>query len=67
MHKSLNCVCVVIANFLSHSFSGYAAAIVAGLWPSLAKSVVLMNSAGNIIPGYRPLGYSEVRNAETYD
>lgn len=50
----------------SNLFSGYTAAIVAGLCPSLAKSVVLMNSAGNIVPGYSPLGSSEVRNAQPY-
>jgi hypothetical protein len=40
---------------------GYFAAIVAGLWPDLAKSVVLLNSAGNIVPGSSVLNYSDVR------
>ncbi|KAL8552576.1 hypothetical protein ACS0TY_001314 [Phlomoides rotata] len=48
-------------HLVGNSIGGYTAAIVAGLWPSLAKSVVLMNSAGNIVPGYSPLGYSEDR------
>ncbi|KAH6761249.1 DNA photolyase [Perilla frutescens var. frutescens] len=48
-------------HLVGNSIGGYAVAIVAGLWSSLAKSVVLMNSAGNIIPGYRPLTYSEDR------
>ncbi|KAM7266414.1 hypothetical protein ACFE04_004311 [Oxalis oulophora] len=35
-----------------NSIGGYFAAILAGSWPSLVKSVVLINSAGNVIPGY---------------
>ncbi|KAI3458274.1 hypothetical protein Pfo_014937 [Paulownia fortunei] len=48
-------------HLVGNSVGGYSVAIVAGLWSSLAKSVVLMNSAGNIIPGYSALGYSEDR------
>lgn len=40
---------------------GYFAAIVAGLWPYLAKSLVLLNSAGNIIPEFSAVNYSDVR------
>ncbi|KAK3040099.1 hypothetical protein RJ639_027825 [Escallonia herrerae] len=40
------------AHLVGNSFGGYFVAIVAGLWPALAKSVVLLNSAGNVVPGY---------------
>ncbi|KAL0304149.1 UNVERIFIED_CONTAM: Pheophytinase, chloroplastic [Sesamum radiatum] len=46
------------AHLVGNSIGGYSVAIVAGIWSSLAKSVVLMNTAGNIIPGYSALGYS---------
>ena len=38
-------------------YPGYFVSLTAGIWPSLAKSVVLMNTAGSVIPGYtlRPL------------
>ncbi|KAK4431612.1 2-hydroxy-6-oxo-6-(2'-aminophenyl)hexa-2,4-dienoic acid hydrolase [Sesamum alatum] len=49
------------AHLVGNSIGGYSVAIVAGIWSSLAKSVVLMNTAGNIIPGYSALGYSEDR------
>ncbi|KAK2975852.1 hypothetical protein RJ640_022869, partial [Escallonia rubra] len=40
------------AHLVGNSIGGYFVAIVAGLWPALAKSVVLLNSAGNVVPGY---------------
>ncbi|XP_038685375.1 uncharacterized protein LOC119985219 isoform X2 [Tripterygium wilfordii] len=40
---------------------GYFVSIVACLWPVLAKSLVLINSAGNIIPQYTSLQFSEER------
>lgn len=39
---------------------GYFAALVAGLWPSLVKSVVLINTAGSVIPGYSSVQLTEV-------
>ncbi|KAI3712569.1 hypothetical protein L1987_71128 [Smallanthus sonchifolius] len=39
-------------HLVGNSFGGYFVSIVAGLWPSLARSVVLLNSAGHYIPGY---------------
>ena len=42
-------------------FSGYICAIAAGLWPSLAKSLVLLNSAGSVVPNYSFVPLSEVR------
>lgn len=47
---------------VSPLFEGYFVAILARLWPALAKSVVLINSAGEIIPGYSALPYPKVRN-----
>ncbi|KAL4574876.1 hypothetical protein LXL04_021716 [Taraxacum kok-saghyz] len=39
-------------HLVGNSFGGYFVSIVAGLWPSLVKSVVLLNSAGHYIPEY---------------
>ncbi|XP_074561653.1 uncharacterized protein LOC141817941 isoform X2 [Curcuma longa] len=39
-------------HLVGNSLGGYFAAIVAGLWPSLVKSVVLINTAGLIVPSY---------------
>ncbi|KAG8381484.1 hypothetical protein BUALT_Bualt06G0126600 [Buddleja alternifolia] len=50
-------------HLVGNSIGGYCVAIVAGLWSSIAKSVVLMNTAGNIIPQYSALGYSEDRRS----
>uniref|UniRef100_A0A5B7B338 Photolyase/cryptochrome alpha/beta domain-containing protein n=1 Tax=Davidia involucrata TaxID=16924 RepID=A0A5B7B338_DAVIN len=44
-----------------NSLGGYFVAIVAGLWPALAKSVVLINSAGNVVPGYSSAPFSKER------
>lgn len=35
-----------------NSLGGYFVAIIAGLWPALVKSVILLNTAGFVIPGY---------------
>ncbi|XP_062092132.1 cryptochrome DASH, chloroplastic/mitochondrial isoform X2 [Humulus lupulus] len=40
------------AHLVGNSIGGYFVAILAWLWPTLAKSVVLVNSAGNVVPGY---------------
>ncbi|KAK9059664.1 hypothetical protein SSX86_020368 [Deinandra increscens subsp. villosa] len=39
-------------HLVGNSFGGYFVSIVAGLWPALARSLVLLNSAGHYIPGY---------------
>lgn len=39
---------------------GYFVALVAGLWPALVKSVVLINTAGSVIPGYSSVQLAEV-------
>ncbi|CAK9161064.1 unnamed protein product [Ilex paraguariensis] len=46
---------------VGNSIGGYFVSIVAGLWPALAKSVVLINTAGNVVPGYSSVPYSQER------
>nr|XP_009787874.1 PREDICTED: uncharacterized protein LOC104235751 isoform X2 [Nicotiana sylvestris] len=48
-------------HLVGNSIGGYLVAIVARLWPALAKSVILLNSAGNVIPGYSGARHSDVR------
>ncbi|XP_019264780.1 PREDICTED: uncharacterized protein LOC109242374 isoform X2 [Nicotiana attenuata] len=48
-------------HLVGNSIGGYLVAIVACLWPALAKSVILLNSAGNVIPGYSGARHSDVR------
>ncbi|KAF3324987.1 Pheophytinase [Carex littledalei] len=37
---------------VGNSLGGYISSIVAGVWPSLAKSLVLINTAGIVVPSY---------------
>ncbi|KAM3259227.1 hypothetical protein ACQJBY_050792 [Aegilops geniculata] len=39
-------------HLVGNSIGGYICAIAAGLWPSLANSLVLLNSAGSVVPNY---------------
>ncbi|KAM3277028.1 hypothetical protein ACQJBY_045058 [Aegilops geniculata] len=39
-------------HLVGNSIGGYICAIAAGLWPSLANSIVLLNSAGSVVPNY---------------
>ncbi|XP_038970624.1 uncharacterized protein LOC120103895 isoform X2 [Phoenix dactylifera] len=39
-------------HLVGNSIGGYFVSIVAGLWPALAKSLVLLNTAGSIVPSY---------------
>lgn len=48
---------VICYNFLS---PGYIIAIVARLWPALVKSVVLINSGGNVISRYSSVLFTKV-------
>ncbi|PSS33167.1 Cryptochrome DASH like [Actinidia chinensis var. chinensis] len=48
-------------HLVGNSMGGYFVAIVAGLWPAAAKSVVLINTAGNVIPQYSSVPFSEER------
>ncbi|KNA10737.1 hypothetical protein SOVF_141700 [Spinacia oleracea] len=49
------------AHLVGNSIGGYFISIVGGLWPSLVKSIVLMNTAGNVIPGYSSLLFFKER------
>jgi pimeloyl-ACP methyl ester carboxylesterase len=40
--------------------TGYISSIVAGVWPSLAKSLVLINTAGTVVPSYNFIPTSKV-------
>jgi hypothetical protein len=40
--------------------AGYMTTIVAGLWPSLVTGLVLLNTAGRVIPDYKALTYNKV-------
>jgi hypothetical protein len=39
--------------------AGYMTTIVAGLWPSLVTGLVLLNTAGRVIPDYKALTYNK--------
>ncbi|KAG7037624.1 Pheophytinase, chloroplastic, partial [Cucurbita argyrosperma subsp. argyrosperma] len=47
-------------HLVGNSIGGYIVAIVACLWPALVKSIVLINSAGSVIPGYSSLPFNKV-------
>ncbi|CAM6084786.1 unnamed protein product [Calypogeia fissa] len=49
---------VVIAG---NSIGGYTSSVVAGLWPSLVNALVLLNSAGQVVPDYKSLKYNKPR------
>ncbi|KAJ6849334.1 uncharacterized protein M6B38_270095 [Iris pallida] len=48
-------------HLVGNSIGGYFSASVAGLWPSLAKSLVLINTAGSVVPDYSRLPLVEAR------
>ncbi|XVF09684.1 hypothetical protein REPUB_Repub07fG0116100 [Reevesia pubescens] len=48
-------------HLVGNSIGGYFVAIVASLWPTLVKSAILLNSAGNVIPGFSSQRYSNDR------
>ncbi|XP_026380468.1 uncharacterized protein LOC113275229 isoform X1 [Papaver somniferum] len=48
-------------HLVGNSIGAYFAAIVAGLWPALVRSVVLMNTAGSIVPSYSSVPLAEER------
>jgi pimeloyl-ACP methyl ester carboxylesterase len=43
-----------------NSIGGYMTTVVAGLWPSLVTGLVLLNTAGRVIPDYKALTYNKV-------
>ncbi|KAG0610929.1 hypothetical protein M758_7G102300 [Ceratodon purpureus] len=44
-----------------NSIGGYVTCVVAGLWPRIVRSLVLLNSAGQVIPNYTSLQYRKPR------
>ncbi|KAH9532110.1 hypothetical protein CY35_19G072100 [Sphagnum magellanicum] len=42
-----------------NSIGGYMTTVVAGLWPSLVTGLVLLNTAGRVIPDYKALTYNK--------
>lgn len=52
-------------HLVGNSMGGYIVSIVAGLWPDVAKSVVLINSAGNVVPQYSSLPFSKERRTSS--
>jgi pimeloyl-ACP methyl ester carboxylesterase len=49
------------ATLAGNSIGGYTTCVVAGLWPSLVRSLVLLNSAGQVVPNYTSLQYRKPR------
>ncbi|XP_021730318.1 uncharacterized protein LOC110697260 [Chenopodium quinoa] len=49
------------AHLVGNSIGGYFTSIVGGLWPSLVKSIILMNTAGDVFPGYSSLLFFKER------
>ena len=45
---------------------GYIGAIAARFWHALVKSIVLINSAGNVVPGYSSVPFTKVSLHENY-
>ncbi|KAL9240392.1 hypothetical protein vseg_014617 [Gypsophila vaccaria] len=48
-------------HLVGNSMGGYFISIVGGLWPSLVKSIVLINTAGECIPEFSSLLFSKER------
>ncbi|CAN0902562.1 Cryptochrome DASH, chloroplastic/mitochondrial [Linum grandiflorum] len=48
-------------HLVGNSIGGYVASIASCFWPLLVRSIVLVNSAGNIVPGYRYLPFTKER------
>ncbi|KAL6956414.1 hypothetical protein U1Q18_047021 [Sarracenia purpurea var. burkii] len=48
-------------HLVGNSLGGYFVAIVAGLWPTIAKSIVLINGAGNVVPRYSSVEFCKER------
>ncbi|KAJ4803865.1 alpha/beta-Hydrolases superfamily protein [Rhynchospora pubera] len=46
-------------HIVGNSLGGYISSIVAGVWPSLTKSLVLINTAGTVVPNYSFIPTSE--------
>uniref|UniRef100_A0A0D3H9B8 AB hydrolase-1 domain-containing protein n=1 Tax=Oryza barthii TaxID=65489 RepID=A0A0D3H9B8_9ORYZ len=48
-------------HLVGNSIGGYICSITASLWPSLARSLILLNTAGSVVPSYSFIPLSEVR------
>ncbi|KAJ0968510.1 hypothetical protein J5N97_025427 [Dioscorea zingiberensis] len=48
-------------HLVGNSIGGYFVATVAGLWPIMVKSVVLLNTAGSVVSGYSSAQLTEAR------
>ncbi|XP_007038428.2 PREDICTED: uncharacterized protein LOC18605386 [Theobroma cacao] len=48
-------------HIVGNSIGGFFVAIVASLWPTLVKSIILINSAGDVIPGFSSQRFSNER------
>eukprot|EP00250_Pteridium_aquilinum_P010449 c19396_g1_i1 orf=104-2725(+) len=49
------------AILVGNSIGGYMVSMVAGLWPEIVKSLILLNTSGVIIPDYLSLNYLKPR------
>lgn len=55
----------MLCNLIWYSWiPGYFVSIVAGVWPAVAKSLVLINTAGNVVPQYSSVPFSQVRGLD---
>ncbi|KAK7401168.1 hypothetical protein VNO78_12488 [Psophocarpus tetragonolobus] len=52
-------------HLVGNSIGGYLVAIVARIWSDLIKSIVLINSAGNVIPRYSFIPLSTIQDRQT--
>uniref|UniRef100_K7LFK7 Photolyase/cryptochrome alpha/beta domain-containing protein n=1 Tax=Glycine max TaxID=3847 RepID=K7LFK7_SOYBN len=52
-------------HLVGNSIGGYLVAIVARVWSDLIKSIVLINSAGNVIPRYSFIPLSTIQDRQT--
>lgn len=52
-------------HLVGNSIGGYLVAIVASIWSVLIKSIVLINSAGNVIPSYSYIPLSGIQDRQT--
>uniref|UniRef100_A0A0E0IMT0 Photolyase/cryptochrome alpha/beta domain-containing protein n=1 Tax=Oryza nivara TaxID=4536 RepID=A0A0E0IMT0_ORYNI len=48
-------------HLVGNSIGGYICSITASLWPSLARSLILLNTAGSVVPSYSFIPLSEAR------
>lgn len=46
---------------VGNSIGGYVVSVVAGLWPQIIRSLILLNTAGAVIPDYSSLKYLKPR------